>query len=124
MTSPLDLRSVLRFSVLFFSLTVLSGVGQRLFGAVGFLVVVVVGAVASAASSAVLLGVQVQRHLLSPGTAAMAIFLASGVGLVENVVIVYTVTRNRALSLRLSLLTLPILLAGGLALVVTLVFGW
>ena len=54
----------------------------------------------------------------------MAIFLASGVGLVENVVIVYTVTRNRALSLRLSLLTLPILLAGGLALAVVLVFGW
>jgi uncharacterized membrane protein (DUF4010 family) len=124
LTSPLDLRSVLRFSVLFFSLTVLSGLGQRLFGAVGFLIVVVVGALASAASSAVLLGVQVQRHLLSPGTAAMAIFLASGVGLLENVVIVYTVTRNRTLNLRLSLLTLPILLAGGLALAVVLVFGW
>lgn len=122
--SPLDLRSVLHFSVLFFSLTVLSGVGQRFFGAVGFLVVVVVGALASAASSAVLLGAQVQRHLLSPGTAAMAIFLASVVGLLENVVIVYTVTRNRALSVRISLLTLPILLAGGLALAVAIVFGW
>ena len=51
-------------------------------------------------------------------------FLASGVGLVENVVIVYTVTRNRALGLRLALLTLPILLAGGLALTGVLVFGW
>jgi uncharacterized membrane protein (DUF4010 family) len=122
--SPLDLRSVLRFSVLFFSLTVLSGIGQRFFGTVGFLVVVVVGALASAASSAVLVGIQVRRHLIPPGTAAMALFFASGMGLVENVIILYTVTRNRALSLRLSLLTLPILLVGGLALVVVLVFGW
>lgn len=122
--SPLDLRSVFLFSVLFFSLTVLSGVGQRFFGAVGFLVVVVIGALASAASSAVLVGMQVHRHLIPPGAAAMALFLASVVGLVENVIIVYTVTRNRALGLRLSLLTLPILLAGGLALAVVLVFGW
>jgi uncharacterized membrane protein (DUF4010 family) len=122
--SPLDLRSVFLFSVLFFSLTVLSGVGQRFFGAVGFLVVVVIGALASAASSAVLVGMQVHRHLIPPGVAAMALFLASVVGLVENVIIVYTVTRNRALGLRLSLLTLPILLAGGLALAVVLVFGW
>jgi uncharacterized membrane protein (DUF4010 family) len=122
--SPLDLRSVLRFGVLFFSLTVLSGVGELFFGAVGFLLVVVVGALASAASSAVLVGTHVSGHLIAPGTAVMALFFASVVGLVENVVIVYTVTRNRAIGVHLSLLTLPIILAGGLALALTLLFGW
>ena len=122
--SPLDLRSVLRFGVLFFSLTVLSGVGERLFGAVGFLLVVVVGALASAASSAVLVGTHVLGHLIAPGTAVMALFFATVLGLVENVVIVYTVSRNGAIGARLSLLTLPIILAGGLALALTLLFGW
>ncbi|GAC1636020.1 MAG: hypothetical protein NVS4B7_21920 [Ktedonobacteraceae bacterium] len=122
--SPLDLRSVLRFGVLFFLLTVLSGLGELFFGAIGFLIVVVVGALASAASSAVLVGTHVLRHLISPGSAALAIFFASVVGLVENVVIVYTVTRNRTVGLRLSLLTLPIILTGSLALALALFFGW
>jgi uncharacterized membrane protein (DUF4010 family) len=122
--SPLDLRSVLRFGVLFLSLTVLSGLGELFFGAVGFLLVVVVGALASAASSAVLVGTHVSGHLIAPGTAVMALFFATVVGLVENVMIVYMVTRNRAIGVHLLLLTLPIVLAGGLALALTLLFGW
>jgi uncharacterized membrane protein (DUF4010 family) len=42
--SPLELRSVLGFGVLFLLLTVISGVANRLFGAIGFLAVVVAGA--------------------------------------------------------------------------------
>src|SRR5439155_5325187 len=56
--SPLELRSVLGFGMLFLSLTVISGVANRLFGTIGFLVIVVVGALASAASSSVLVGQQ------------------------------------------------------------------
>ena len=44
--SPLELRSVLGFGMLFLSLTVISGVANRLFGTIGFLVIVVVGALA------------------------------------------------------------------------------
>ncbi len=121
--SPLDLRSVLRFGLLFLSLTVLSGLGELLFGAVGFLLVVVVGALASAASSAVLVGTHVLRQQISPGTAVLALFLATVVGLVENVVIVYSVSRNRAVGVRLSLFTLPVVLAGGLALAMYLLTG-
>lgn len=122
--SPLDLRSVLRFAVLFFSLTILSGIGELLFGAVGFLLVVVVGALASAASSAVLVGTHVLQHSITPGAAALAIFFASLVGLVENVMIVTTVTHNRAAGIRLLLLTLPIVLVGGVALGLNLFLGW
>jgi hypothetical protein len=62
--------------------------------------------------------------MITPGTAALAIFFASVVGLLENVVIVYTVTRNRAVGIQLSLLTLPIVLTGGVALGLALLSGW
>ncbi|HET7639315.1 MAG TPA: DUF4010 domain-containing protein, partial [Ktedonobacteraceae bacterium] len=90
--SPLAIRSVLRFGLLFFTLTIISGLAQRLFGSLGFLVVVVLGALASAAASAVLIGIQVRLHMFAPGAAALAMYFASLVCLGENVVIFYTVT--------------------------------
>ena len=123
LTSPLAIRSVLRFGLLFFSLTIISGLAQRLFGSLGFLVVVVLGALASAASSAVLVGTQVQLHMLAPDAAALAMYFASLVGLVENVVIFYTVTRQPAISLRLALFSLLIALSGGVAIALATYFG-
>ena len=123
LTSPLAIRSVLRFGLLFFALTVISGLAQRLFGSLGFLVVVVLGALASAASSAVLVGTQVRLHLLAPDAAALAMYFASLLGLVENVVIFYTVTRQPAISLRLALFSLLIALAGGVAIALATYFG-
>jgi uncharacterized membrane protein (DUF4010 family) len=123
LTSPLAIRSVLRFGLLFFALTVISGLAQRLFGSLGFLVVVVLGALASAASSAVLVGTQVRLHLLAPDAAALAMYFASLVGLVENVVIFYTVTRQRAICLRLALFSLLIALSGGVAIALATYFG-
>ena len=117
LTSPLALRSVLSFGLLFFSLTVVSGLAQRLFGAIGFLVVVVVGALASAAASSVLVGTHLQLQQLAAGPAAIAIYLATVVGLLEDVVIFYTVTRNRSISLRLAFYLLLIIAAGGIAVV-------
>ena len=124
LTSPLALRSVLNFSLLFLSLTVVSGLAQRFFGAIGFLAVVVLGALASAASSSVLVGTQVRLHLLMANPAAIAIYFASVVGLIENVVIFYSVTRNRAISLQLSLYSLLIVLAGGVAVGGVAFLGW
>ncbi len=119
--SPLSLRSVLTFGLLFLSLTVVSGLGQKFFGAVGFLAVVIIGALASAAASAVLVGGHI--HLIGAGAAALAMFFATLVGLVENVMIFSTVTRNRTISIRLALLSLPAILVGALALVLTLLFA-
>ena len=122
--SPLELRSVLGFGTLFLSLTVISGVANRLFGTVGFLVIVVVGAVASAASSSVLVGQQLSRGHVAGSPAAIAMFLATLVGLLENVVIFWIVTRMPGPSLRLLLLTAPIVLAGILVVVLVTIFGW
>jgi uncharacterized membrane protein (DUF4010 family) len=121
LSSPLSLRSVLTFGLLFLSLTVVSGIGQKFFGAVGFLVVVVLGALASAAASAVLVGEHIR--LLGASPAALAMFLATLVGLVENIVIFYTVTRDRTTSLRLARLSLPTILIGIVTLVLVLLAG-
>ena len=122
--SPLELRSVLGFSMLFLSLTVISGLANRLFGTIGFLVIVVVGAVASAASSSVLVGQQLSRGYVAGSPAAIAMFLATLVGLLENIVIFWLVTRMPGTSLRLLLLTAPIVLAGILVVVLVTIFGW
>src|SRR5579863_1152085 len=113
--SPLALSSVLNFGLLFLSLTVIGGLAQRFFGAIGFLAVIVFGSLASAASSSVLVGTQVSNHLIAANAAAVAMYLASLVGLLENVVIFYVVARNRKISIQLALLTLPVVIVGGLA---------
>jgi uncharacterized membrane protein (DUF4010 family) len=112
--SPLELRSVATFGALFLILTVVSGGAQRLFGAIGFMAVIVIGALASAASSSVLVGQHLAKGL-GANPAAIAMFLATLVGLLENVVIFWIVTKKPALGLRLLLLTLPIALAGAVA---------
>ena len=117
LTSPLELRSVLGFGMLFLLLTVISGLANRLFGSIGFLVIVVVGALASAASSAVLVGQQLSRGHVAGLPAALAMFLATLLGLLENIVIFWLVTRKPGPSLRLLLLTAPIVLVGILAVV-------
>ncbi len=119
--SPLSLRSVLAFGTLFFSLAIVSGLGQKFFGVAGFLVVVIIGAVASTASSAVLIGAHI--HLIGAAAAALAIFFAMLVGLIENVVIFYAITRDRTLGIRLTLLTVPIVLLGALSLLLVLLIS-
>ena len=121
--SPLALSSVLSFGLLFLSLTVIGGLAQRFFGAIGFLAVIVFGSLASAASSSVLVGTQVSHHLILPNPAAVAMYLASLVGLLENVVIFYVVARDRKISIQLALLTLPVVIVGGLAAGVLLWWG-
>jgi uncharacterized membrane protein (DUF4010 family) len=113
--SPLALRSVLQFGLLFFLLTVLGGVAQRFLGAFGFLIVAVVGALASAAASAVLIGGHVSSHMIGAEAAAIAIYLATVAGLVENIVILYSVARDRKICVLLGLYSLVIVLVGGAA---------
>lgn len=113
--SPLSLRSILSFGLLFLLLTTLSGLGKLLFGSLGFLVVIVIGALASAASSSVLVGQELVRGTLASSPAAIAMFLATLVGLFENVAIFWGITRKSSISFRLLLLTLPIIAAGVIA---------
>jgi uncharacterized membrane protein (DUF4010 family) len=100
---------------LFLSLTVVSGLAQRFFGAIGFLVVVALGALASAASSAVLVGTQLQLHEITASPAAIAIYFASVVALLEDLTIFYVISRNKEVCLRLAIYLLLVIAAGGVA---------
>lgn len=116
--SPLALRAVCGFGLLFLTLTLVSGAAKLLFGSLGFLVVIVVGALASAASSAVLVGQELARNMVGCMPAAIAMFLATVVGLLENIVIFWLVARKPAVSLRCFLLTLPVIAVGGVMVIV------
>lgn len=122
--SPLALRSVCGFGLLFLTLTVVSGAAKILFGALGFLIVIVVGALASAASSAVLVGEELTKGLVGGMPAAIAMFLATVVGLLENVVIFWLVARKPSAGLRSILLTLPIIAVGVLLVIVLRVLSF
>src|SRR4029077_21060598 len=93
-------------------LTIVSGAAKALFGSLGFLVVVELGALSSAASSAVLLGEELTRNMVGGTPAAIAMFLATVVGLLENVVIFWLVERKTATGVRIILLTLPAIVVG------------
>ncbi len=122
--SPLSLGSVFAFAAIFLVLTILSGAGRVLFGATGFLVVIVVGALASAASSAVLLGEELTRGLIASHPAAIAMFLATVAGLLENIVIFWFVARKPTTGWRILLLTLPVIASGIVMIVLLGIFQW
>jgi uncharacterized membrane protein (DUF4010 family) len=117
------LRSVLGFGALFLALTVVSGLAERLFGALGFLAVIVVGALASAASSAVLVGQHLSGGHLGGIPAAIAMFLATVVGLLLNVAIFWTVIRKADLSARLLWYT-GLMVLVGLVMVALVALFW
>ncbi|HEY1348580.1 MAG TPA: DUF4010 domain-containing protein [Ktedonobacteraceae bacterium] len=122
--SPLSAGSVLAFALIFLTLTVFSGTGRILFGATGFLVVIVIGALASAASAAALLGSQLAAGLLPGGPAAIALFLATVAGLLENVGIFWFVARTSATGRRILLLILPVIASGLLMALLLTFFHW
>lgn len=122
--SPLSLLSVFNFTLIFLILTIFSGAGRVLFGATGFLIVIVVGALASAASSAVLLGEELTKGLVSASPAALAMFLATVAGLLENVVIFWSVARKPAPGVRILLLTLPVIASGIVMVILLSMFHW
>jgi uncharacterized membrane protein (DUF4010 family) len=120
--SPLSLGSVFAFAAIFLALTILSGAGRVLFGTTGFLVVIVLGALASAASSAVLLGEELARGIVASSPAAIAMLLATSAGLLENIVIFWFVARQPAMSWRILLLTLPVIGSGCVTVMLLSVF--
>jgi uncharacterized membrane protein (DUF4010 family) len=121
--SPLDLRYVLTFAVLFLLLTIISGIGQHFFGSAGFIFVAIVGALVSTTSSSILIGNYAKMHLLAPPGVAAVIYFATLVGLVENIAIFFAVSRERRITLRMTLLSLPIILIGAVALALLVLFS-
>ncbi len=120
--SPLELRKVASFGVLFVLIQTGGSLGQKLLGSSGVIGVSVIGGLASSASSTAAAGTLAAHGSISPREAAICTVLTSIASMLVNLPILYRQFRNRRLIWRLALLSGVIALLGGAAL--TLEFLW
>lgn len=112
LSSPLSLRRVLRFAVLFLALEVAGTLGQRLLGSFGFLAVSVLGGLVSSASTTATAATLFAAGKINAPTAAMGTVLTSIASALVNLPLVSRQTREPRLTRRLTLASLAISAAG------------
>lgn len=100
MASPLSLVRVLRFAIVFVTLSVVGTLAQRSFGAWGFLVVSFVGGLASSASTTATAAVLVTGGKISPEMGGVATILASVASAFVDLPLVYQLSRRKELTKR------------------------
>ncbi len=120
--SPVSLKPVLTFGVVFLAISTVGEVAQRALGHIGFLVVTMLGGVVSSASSVVAAATLAGQGKVQPAVAAYAVVLASMTTLLSNVPAMQIAGRNRSSSMRIALLSGAIVLAGLIGLLLELAF--
>ncbi len=115
MTSPVSLKRVFRFSILFLVLACSGTLAQRFLGSLGFLVVSVLGGLVSSASTTATAATLAAAGQISPQTAGLATILTSVASAMVNLPLVYQQTRQTALVRRLTIITVVITFLGGIA---------
>jgi len=120
--SPLELRKVASFGVLFVLIQTGGSLGQKLLGSSGVIGVSIAGGLASSASSTAAAATLAAHGSITPREAAICTVLTSIASMLVNLPILYRQFRNRGLILRLALLSGVIALLGGAAL--ALEFLW
>ncbi len=118
--SPVSLKPVLTFGVVFLAIGTVGEVAQRALGHVGFLTVTLLGGVVSSASSVAAAATLAGQGKVQPAIAAYAIVLASMTTLLSNVPAVQIAGRDRSCSIRVALLSCAIVLAGLIGLLIEL----
>jgi uncharacterized membrane protein (DUF4010 family) len=112
LASPLSLRRVLHFGLLFLAVDAAGSLAQRYLGNLGFLVVGLVGGLVSSASTTATAAALATTGTISAETAEMATILTSMTSALVNIPIVYQQTRQTPLTRRLTLLSLVIAMLG------------
>jgi uncharacterized membrane protein (DUF4010 family) len=118
--SPVSLKPVLTFGVVFLAISTVGEIAQQSLGHVGFLVVTLLGGVVSSASSVVAAAALAGQGKVQPAVAAYAVVLASMTALLSNVPAVQIAGQNRPRSIRIALLSGAIVLAGLIGLLIEL----
>lgn len=108
--SPLELKKVASFGLLFVFIQTAGSLGQKLLGSSGIIVVSLVGGLASSASSTAAAATLAAHGRIAPHEAAICTVLTSIASMMANLPIVYRQFRNRQLIRRL------VLVSGGIAL--------
>jgi len=120
---PVSLRRVLSFAALFLVIQILSTLGQRYLGKVGFLGISVLGGLVSSASTSAAAANMVGHQQMRAAMASEGVVLASVASALINLPILYRNVKNPSLLKRLSIFTV-IIAAVGIALLVLQEYLW
>lgn len=104
--SPVSVKRVVTFAALFLAIQVVSTLGQRYLGKLGFLAVSVLGGLVSSASTSAAAATLVSHGEMRAGLGGAGVVLASVASALVNLPIIYRNAQNPQLSKRLTVLTL------------------
>jgi uncharacterized membrane protein (DUF4010 family) len=110
--SPVSIKRVLNFAALFLVIQIVSTLGERYLGKLGFLGISVMGGLVSSASTSAAAANMVGHGQMQPGLAGAGVVLASVASALVNLPIIYRNARNPALSRRLTVLTVTLSVLG------------
>jgi len=110
--SPVSIQRVLNFAALFLLIQVLSTLGERYLGKIGFLGISVLGGFVSSASTSAAAANMVGHGQMRPGLAGAGVVLASVASALVNLPIIYRNAKNPVLSRRLTVLTVALSVLG------------
>jgi uncharacterized membrane protein (DUF4010 family) len=114
--SPLEIKKVASFGLLFILIQSAGSLGERLLGSSGVVLVSLVGGLVSSASSTAAAATLAAHPRISPQQAALCTVLTSIASMLVNLPIVYRQIRNRRLMGRITVASLIIAGIGGLVL--------
>jgi len=110
--SPVSLPKVLRFAALFLAIQISGTLAQRYLGSFGFILVALLGGMFSSASTAAAAAHLAAHGELTPQLAGMGVVLSSIASALVNIPVLQRETRNRALTVRLTAITLGVAAVG------------
>jgi uncharacterized membrane protein (DUF4010 family) len=110
--SPVSLKRVLNFAGLFLLIQIVSTLGQRYLGKIGFLGISVVGGLVSSASTSAAAANLVGHGQIQSALAGEGVVLTSVASALINLPILHRNARNPALSRRLAVLTVLLCVIG------------
>jgi uncharacterized membrane protein (DUF4010 family) len=114
--SPVSIGHVLSFAVLFLMIQIISELGQRHFGRLGFLGISVLGGLISSASTSAAAAKMVAHGQIDPNIAGTAVVLTSFASALINLPIIYRRAKNPRLFRRVTVFTVSLVLIGIVAL--------
>ncbi len=124
LSSPVSLKRVLKFGVLFLALSCAGTIAQRLFGSAGFLVVAAIGGVISSASTVATAAALVAAGQIDPATGGAAAVLTSVSSALINMPLVYQQTKQPHLTRNLAVISVVICLVGLVVMWLAVHFDW
>jgi uncharacterized membrane protein (DUF4010 family) len=112
LSSPVSLRKVLSFGLMFLLIAAVGTLGTRFLGKYGFLIVSLFGGLFSSASTTAAAANLSMHGKLSPPTAAVATILASAASALINLPVLYRQTRRKEETRTLSVISFVLVLIG------------